>query len=139
MVSSFVSEGVLLSAALVAALSLHISFHCVPMCLAPLCIVPCAFGLSTLGDAQQWPGKHLTLGYKCEQMQCVCNEYTALPRGHLPKIDHMEGDDAIRPQLMVVKCEMAISQIKQQPGNCASLLTQKSHTEKRYERHIKKL
>lgn len=71
--------------------------------------------------------------------ECVCNKYTALPRGHLPRIDPMSKDDAIRPHLMVLMCEMAISQIKQQPGNCSWLLTQRSHTEKRYERHVKKL
>lgn len=92
MVSSFVSEDVLLSAALVAALSLHISFHSVPVCLVPLCIVPCAFGLSTLGDAQQWPGKHLTLGYKCEHMQCVCATNTQhCPEGICPKLFTWKG------------------------------------------------
>lgn len=42
MVSSVFFKAVLLSAALVAALSLHVSFYSVPVCLVPLWIVPCA-------------------------------------------------------------------------------------------------
>lgn len=71
--------------------------------------------------------------------EIVCNKHTAVPWGHLPKTDHMNRDDAIRPHLMVLMCEMGISQIKQQPENCAWLLTQRSHTENRYERHVKML
>lgn len=71
--------------------------------------------------------------------ECVCTNTEQCPEGHLPKIGHMEGDDAIGPQLRVLVCEMASSQIKQQAGNYAWLLTQRSHAEKRYERHIKKL
>lgn len=100
------------------------------VCLVSLWIVPCACHLSTFGYSQQWPGKHHTLGHKCEHMQSVCVSICKVLPGHLPKIDHMNGDDTISPHLMVLMCEVAISQTKQQPGNCAWLLAQRSHTEK---------
>lgn len=86
MVRSFVFKGVLLSAALVAPLSLHISFYSAPMCLVPLWFVLCACCLSTLGDAQHWSGKHHTLEHKCEHMQSVCATNTQhCPEGICPE------------------------------------------------------
>lgn len=107
------------------------------MCLVPLCIVPCGVGVCcSLCSAMAWLTAHVRVRMWAYAV-CVCNKYTTLPRRHLPRTDHIKEDDAISPQLMVLKWEMTISQIKQQPGNYAWLLTQRSHPEKRYERRMK--
>lgn len=109
------------------------------VCLVSLWIVPCACRLSTFGDAQQRPGKHHTLGHKCEHMQRVCATNTQqCPRGICPKLITWMGMIPSAPIWWCWCVRWPSVRLSSNQGIVHDFW-HKGVTQKRYERRVKKL